>query len=382
MHDALVVSALRTPLGRRNGALAQIHPADLLAGLLATLVERTGILPEAIDDVIVGCVSQVGAQSFNLARTALLSAGLPESIPGVTIDRQCGSSQQAIHFAAQGIQAGAYDLAVAAGVEVMSMVPMLSSQTDGFEAGHGTPLGGLLWAARYGEAEISQFHGAELLAKRFGLTRSALEAFALRSHALASQAAESGAFAEEIVPQKTLQSDEGIRRSSTPESLAALPRLRAGGVLTAATASQISDGAAALLLASPAAVERFGLTPLARIHATSLAGSDPEVMLDAVIPATRKVLIRAGMGLGQIDLYEVNEAFASVPLAWLQALGADPGKLNVHGGAIALGHPLGASGARLATTLIHALHTHSKRWGLQTMCEAGGLANATVFEAL
>jgi acetyl-CoA C-acetyltransferase len=382
MQDALVVSALRTPLGRRNGSLAQVHPADLLAGLLSTLVTRTGVPPEAIDDVIVGCVSQVGAQSFNLARTALLSAGLPESVPAVTIDRQCGSSQQAIHFAAQGIQSGAYDLAIAAGVEVMSMVPMLSSQTDGFEAGHGVPLGGLLWSLRYPDVEISQFHGAELLAARFGLTRVALEAFALRSHVLAAKASDSGAFDDEIVPQKTLQSDEGIRRSSTLEALASLPTLSPTGVLTAATASQISDGAAALLLASRTTVDRLGLTPLARVHATALAGSDPEVMLDAIIPATRKLLDRAGMELADVDLYEVNEAFASVPLAWLSALQADPTKLNVNGGAIALGHPLGASGARLATTLMHALRTRHLRWGLQTMCEAGGLANATLFEVL
>ena len=380
--DAYVVSALRTPLGRRNGALSKVHPADLLGGLLATLVDRAAIPKDALDDVIVGCVSQVGAQSFNLARTALLSAGFPESVPGVTIDRQCGSSQQAVHFAAQGVMSGAYDLVVAAGVEVMSMVPMLSSQTDGFEAGHGAPLEGLLWQARYGGAEISQFHGAELLAARFHLTRTELDAFALRSHTLAAAAQDTHAFDQEIIPQPTLLSDEGIRRSSTPEALAALRILREGGVLTAATSSQVSDGAAALLLASESALERFHLKPIARVAATSLAGSDPVVMLDAVIPATQKLLGRAGMSLAQIDLYEVNEAFASVPLAWLQVLGADMERLNVHGGAIALGHPLGASGARLATTLIHALHTHSKRWGLQTMCEAGGLANATLFEAL
>jgi acetyl-CoA C-acetyltransferase len=382
MADAFIISALRTPLGRRGGALAAWHPADLLAHLLSVLLTRSGVPPADIDDVIVGCVSQVGAQSFNLARTALLSAGFPESVPGVTIDRQCGSSQQAIHFAAQGVQSGAYDLAIAAGVEVMSVVPMLSSWTDGVAADHGSPLGGQLWQARYGDVEISQFYGAELLAQRFSFDRSVLEAFALQSHTRAAAATDSGAFAAELVPLPTLSEDECLRRGSTLKRLAALPLLREGGKLTAATSSQVSDGAAALLLASAAACQRLHLQPIARVSATALAGSDPVVMLDAIIPATQKLLSRAHFNLSDIDLYEVNEAFASVPLAWLAATEADPSRLNVNGGAIALGHPLGASGARLATTLIHALRARRMRWGLQTMCEAGGLANATLFEAL
>lgn len=380
--DAFIISALRTPLGRRNGALSKVHPADLLGGLLATLVERASIPPEALDDVIVGCVNQVGAQSFNLARTALLSAGFPESVPGVTIDRQCGSSQQALHFAAQGIQSGAYDLVVAGGVELMSLVPMLSSWTDGAKSDHGSPLSGSSWLERYGDVEISQFSGAETLAARFNLSRATLDAFSLLSHTRAAAATASGAFNAEIVPQATLATDEGIRPNSTLASLSALPLLRPDGVLTAASASQISDGAAALLLASPTALQRFHLAPLARIVATTVAGSDPVVMLDAIIPATLKLLDRAKISLATIDLYEVNEAFASVPLAWLSALQADASKLNVNGGAIALGHPLGASGARLATTLIHALRERKLRFGLQTMCEAGGLANATLFEAI
>ena len=382
MPEAYVVAALRTPIGRRGGSLAHQHPADLLALVLSQLLAKAKLDPVHIDDVVTGCVSQVGAQSFNIARTALLSAGFPESVPGVTIDRQCGSSQQAVHFAAQGIQSGAYDLAIASGVEVMSKVPMLSSWTDGAASDHGTPIEGRGWRTRYGDAEVSQFHGAELLAARHGLTRPQLDAFALESHARAHAAQAQGAFAGELAVVPELDHDEGVRPNSSARKLASLPLLREGGVLTAATSSQISDGAAALLLASPKALADYALQPIARIAALALAGSDPIVMLDAVIPATQKLLTRAGMALPDIDLYEVNEAFASVPLAWLQATGARPQGLNVNGGAIALGHPLGASGARLATTLIHALRARGHRWGLQTMCEAGGLANATLYEAL
>jgi acetyl-CoA C-acetyltransferase len=301
-------------------------------------------------------------------------------VPGTTVDRQCGSSQQAVHFAAQGIQSGSYDIAIAAGVESMSMVPILSNWYDGAAAGHGEPLGGNLWAARYADVEISQFNGAELLAERFGLDRAELDAFALRSHENAAAAWDAGFFKDEVIPVDGLSVDEGFRRDSTPDRLAGLKLLREGGRLTAATSSQISDGAAAILLASEPALSRLGLKPLARVAAMTVVGSDPIVMLDGPIPATRKVLERARVDLDEVGLFEVNEAFASVPLAWSEATGAPLERTNVNGGAIALGHPLGATGARLMTTLVHEMGRRGVRYGLQAMCEGGGLANATLLE--
>ncbi len=380
MTEALIVGALRSPVGRRNGSLASWHPADLLAVVLEQLVKRAGVDPAAIDDVITGCVSQSGAQSFNIARTALLSAGFPETVPGTTVDRQCGSSQQAVHFAAQGVISGSYDLAIAAGVENMSMVPILSNWYDGLAAGHGDPLGGKRWHDRYGDVEISQFNGAELLAERFGLDRTALDEFALQSHERAAAAWDSGRFSSQVVPVNGFSTDEGFRRGSTLEKLASLAVLKEGGRLTAATSSQISDGAAAILIASPEAAARHGLTPIARISAMTVVGSDPVVMLDGPIPATRKLLERARLTVDDIDLFEVNEAFASVPLAWAEATGASMERTNVNGGAIALGHPLGATGARLMTTLVHEMVRRGAHYGLQTMCEGGGLANATLLE--
>ncbi len=380
MTEALIVGALRSPVGRRNGSLASWHPADLLAVVLQELVQRTGVDPAAIDDVITGCVSQSGAQSFNIARTALLSAGFPETVPGTTVDRQCGSSQQAVHFAAQGVISGSYELAIAAGVENMSMVPILSNWYDGLAAGHGDPLGGKRWRQRYGDVEISQFNGAELLAERFGLDRTALDEFALQSHQRAAAAWDSGRFSSQVVPVNGVSIDEGFRRDSTLEKLASLSVLKEGGRLTAATSSQISDGAAAILIASPQAAARHGLTPIARISAMTVVGSDPVVMLDGPIPATRKLLERAQLTVDDIDLFEVNEAFASVPLAWAEATGASMERTNVNGGAIALGHPLGATGARLMTTLVHEMVRRGAHYGLQTMCEGGGLANATLLE--
>jgi acetyl-CoA C-acetyltransferase len=380
MSDAYIVAAVRTPIGRRGGGLASCHPADLLATVLCEVVARAGVEPDAIDDVIVGCVSQTGAQSFNIARTALLSAGFPEAVPGTTVDRQCGSSQQAVHFAAQGVMAGSYDLVVAAGVEVMSLVPIFSSWQDGASAGHGEPLAGERWRERYGDTEISQFNGAELLAERYAIDRDAMEDFAERSHSLAREATDGGRFADEINPIGGLSVDEGFRRDVDRAKMRSLAPIRHDGRITPATSSQVSDGAAAVLIASSSAVARFGLRPLARVAGMTVAGSDPVVMLDAPIPATRRALSRAGLRLGDIDLVEVNEAFASVPLAWARALEAPLERVNVNGGAIALGHPIGASGARLMTTLVHEMRRRGARYGLQTMCEAGGLANATILE--
>jgi acetyl-CoA C-acetyltransferase len=380
MQDAFVIAALRTPVGRRGGGLAAWHPADLLGHLLEALLKDVDLDPGLVDDVIVGCVSQSGAQSFNIARTALLGAGFPESVPGTTVDRQCGSSQQAVHFAAQGVLSGAYDVAVAAGVEVMSTVPILANWTDGAAMGHGEPLVGKRWLSRYGEVEISQFNGAELLAQKFGLQRDALDEFALRSHQRAAAAWDDGRFAEEVVPVDGVVADEGFRRDTSHEKLAGLKTLRDGGRITAGTSSQISDGASALLIVSERMAQQQKLKPMVRICAMTVVGSDPVVMLDGPIPATRKVLGRAGLQLDDIGLFEINEAFASVPLAWAEATGAPLDATNVNGGAIALGHPLGATGGRLMTTLVHEMRRRKVRYGLQTMCEGGGLANATVLE--
>jgi acetyl-CoA C-acetyltransferase len=380
MSEAFIVGAVRTPVGRRKGTLSGVHPADLGAHVLRALLERTGVDPAAVDDVYFGCVSQIGAQSGNIARTAWLSAGLPQHVPGTTIDRQCGSSQQAVHFAAQAVGSGAADLVVAGGVEVMSLVPIASPMYLGEQAGLGSPFAGEAWRENFGEQEVSQFRGAELIAEKWGITREDMERFALGSHqrALASQAA--GDFDDEIVPAFGLTADEGPRADTTLEKMAGLKPLTEDGRLTAAVSSQISDGAAALLIASEEAVRRHGLTPLARVHSMAVVGSDPIHMLTGPIPATEKVLDRAGLTIDRIDLVEINEAFASVVLAWEKEIGAPHELVNAFGGAIALGHPLGATGARLMTTLVHQLRRTGGRYGLQTMCEGGGMANATVLE--
>ncbi|MFE3826846.1 acetyl-CoA C-acetyltransferase [Streptomyces sp. NPDC059092] len=382
MSEAFIVAAVRTPVGRRKGALSDVHPADLGAHVLRALLARGGVDPGEVDDVFLGCVSQIGAQSGNLARTAWLSAGLPQHVPGTTVDRQCGSSQQAVHFAAQAVGSGAADLVVAAGVEVMSLVPLASPAYVGEQAGLGTPFGGDGWREHFGYQEVSQFHGAELIAEKWAVSRKDMERFALTSHRRALAAQAHGVFDDEIVPSFGLTRDEGPRVDTTAEKMAGLKPLTAGGRLTAAVSSQISDGAAALLIASEEAVRRHGLTPLARVHAMAVVGSDPIRMLTGPIPATEKVLDRAGLSLDRIDLVEINEAFASVVLAWQKETGADPEKVNAFGGAIALGHPLGATGARLMTTLVHQLRRTGGRYGLQTMCEGGGMANATVLERL
>ena len=378
MAEAYIVGAVRTPIGTRKGALAAVHPADLGAHVLRELVARTGIDPAAVEDVIMGCVTQVGPQALDLARTAWLSAGLPESTPGVTIDRQCGSSQQAVHFAAQGVMSGTQDLVVAAGVENMGMVPMGANAQ--FAVDNGLPIYGQGWTERYGTQEISQFRGAQLMCEKWGYTREQLERFALESHRRAAAAIEAGRFDAEIAPLAGVSQDEGVRPDTSLEKMAGLQPLREGWALTAAVASQISVGASALLIASERAVAEHGLTPLARIVQLALAGDDPVYMLTAPIPATRIALEKAGLGIDDIDVTEINEAFAPVPMAWIDELGADPAKVNPNGGAIALGHPLGATGAVLMTKLVHELRRTGGRYGLQTMCEGGGQANVTIIE--
>ncbi|WP_333751223.1 MULTISPECIES: thiolase family protein [unclassified Streptomyces] len=389
MRDAVVVEAVRTPMGkgRPNGALAHVHPVELLAHTLRTLVERSGVDPALIDDVIGGTVDQVGEQAMNTTRYALLSAGFPESVPATTVDRQCGSSQQAVHFAAQGVVAGAYDLVVACGVESMSRVPMWSNVPPGAD-----PFGPGV-AARYPEGLVPQGISAELIAAKWSLTRERMDAFAVSSHHKAAAAWDTGRFDAEIAPLDGVSRDECVRPDSSVEVLAGLrpayhdpafaerfPQIEWN--VTAGNASPVNDGASAVLITSSETAARLGLRPLARLHSFAVTGSDPLLMLTGVVPATEKVLRRASLSLGDIDLFEVNEAFASVVLAWQQETGADLGKVNVHGGAIALGHPLGASGTRLTTTLVHALHERGGRYGLQTMCEAGGLANAMILEAV
>jgi acetyl-CoA C-acetyltransferase len=377
--EAYIVGAVRTPVGTKKGALAAVHPADLGAHVLKELVERTGVDPEAVDDVIMGCVMQVGPQSLDIARTAWLSAGLPERVPGVTIDRQCGSSQQAIHFAAQGVLSGTQDLVVASGVENMGMVPIGSSVVMGLEKGMPFPYGEG-WNERYGDQEISQFRGAQLMCEKWGFKRGDLEEFALESHRRAVNAIESGHFDREIAPIAGVTKDEGARPDTSLEKMAGLQPLREGWELTAAIASQISIGAGALLIASEEAVERHGLTPRARIRTLVVEGSDPVYMLTGPIPATEKALRRGGLTIDDIDVFEVNEAFAPVPLAWAKDTGASLEKTNPNGGAIALGHPLGATGSILMTKLLHELERTGGRYGLQTMCEGGGQANATIIE--
>ena len=379
MAEAFIAGAVRTAIGKRNGSLAGGHPVDLGAHALRGLVDRTGIDPAAVDDVIMGCVSQIGPQTFDIARNAWLSAGLPESVPGVSIDRQCGSSQQAVHFAAQAVMSGTQDLVVAAGVESMSIVTMGSTVTLPVQAGMPAPWG-LGWRERYGDQEISQFRGAQLICEQWGIKRLQLEEFAFESHQRAVRAIDEGWFEREIVPLDGFGRDEGPRRDTSLEKMAGLAPLRPDWEITAAVSSQISDGAGALLIASEAAIERYGLTPMARIHALAVVGSDPVLMLTGPIEATRKVLARAGMTIGDIDVFEVNEAFAPVVLAWSEDTGASLERTNPNGGAIALGHPLGATGAILMTKLVHELERTSGRFGLQTMCEGGGQANATIIE--
>ena len=379
MRDAVIVDAVRTPTGKRNGGLSGVHSADLSAHVLRALVERTGVDPAVVDDVVWGCVSQIGEQTFDIARTAVLSAGWPESVPGTTVDRQCGSSQQAVHFAAAGVISGQYDVAVAGGVEVMSRTPMGSTFTA-------SPLGAD-YAARYGADFPNQGEGAEQIADTYGLSRTQLDEYALRSHERAAAARDEGRFDAQLAPVTTadgvVSADEGIRTGSTLEGLAGLkPAFRPDGRITAANSSQISDGAAALLVMTSEKAEALGLTPIVRIHTAVLAAVAPMPMLHAPMPATRKAFERSGLSASDIGAYEVNEAFASVPLAWLADIGADDKTVNPNGGAIALGHPLGGSGARLMTTLVHHMKDNGIRYGLQTMCEGGGQANATILELL
>jgi acetyl-CoA C-acetyltransferase len=376
--EAFIVGAVRTPVGTRKGALAGVHPADLGAHVLKELMTRTGVDPAAVEDVIMGCVSQLGPQAGDIARTAWLSAGLPQTVPGVTIDRQCGSSQQALHFAAQGVMSGTQDLVVAAGVEQMAMVPMTSNAMVVKELGASTKGDG--WNARYGDQEISQFRGAQLIVEKWGFSREDLERFSLESHRRAVTAIDEGRFTDQIAPLAHLDTDEGARRDTTLEKLAGLEALREGWAITAGVASQISVGAAALLVASEDAIRRHDLTPLARVHTLAVVGDDPVYMLTGPIPATQAALKRSGLGIDDIDTFEINEAFAPVVLAWAQDTGADLAKTNPNGGAIALGHPLGATGAILATKMIHELHRTGGRFGLQSMCEGGGQANATILE--
>ncbi|WP_030923953.1 acetyl-CoA C-acetyltransferase [Streptosporangium amethystogenes] len=381
MAEAYIVGAVRTPVGKKKGGLSTVHPTDLAAHTLGALIERTGVDPSAVEDVIMGCVMQFGPQSMDIARNAWLSAGLPESVAGVTIDRQCGSSQQSIHFAAQGVLSGTQDLVVAAGVESMSIVPMGSSISAALEKGMPFPFGEK-WVERYGKQEISQFRGAELMCEKWNLKREQLEQFAYESHQRAAKAVANGYFKDQIAPLNGVEDDEGPRPDTTLEKMASLKTLRDGGQITAATSSQISDGSGAILIASEQAVRDHNLTPRARVVTLALTGDDPVYMLTAPIPATQKALKRAGLSIEDIDVTEINEAFAPVPLAWINDLGADPAKVNPNGGAIALGHPLGGTGAILMTKLLHELERTGGRYGLQTMCEGGGQANVTIIERL
>jgi acetyl-CoA acyltransferase len=384
MRDAVIVAAVRTPVGKRNGGLSGVNPTDLSAHVLNALAERAGLDdPAEVDDVIWGCVSQVGEQTMDIARNAVLAAGWPQSVPGVTVDRQCGSSQQSVHFAAAGLISGQYDLVVAGGVESMSRVPLGSS----LGSAEANPAGAALQTV-FGGVPANQGVGAEMIADRWGQTRAQLDEYALSSHAKAAAAIDEGRFAAQITPVKlddgtVIGTDEGVRRGGTVEGLAKLrPAFRPDGVIHAGNSSQISDGAAALLMTTSDRARELGLTPVARIHTAVLAADDPVIMLTAPIAATKKALRKSGLSLADIGAFEVNEAFAPVPLAWLADIGADPARLNPNGGAIALGHPLGGSGARLMTTLVHHMRDNGIRYGLQTMCEGGGQANATILELL
>ena len=389
--QAYIVAAGRTAGARRNGKLSGWHPADLAGQVLDALVARTGIDPAAIEDVVMGCVGQAGEQSMHIGRNAVLASSLPQSVPAVTIDRQCGSSQQAIHFAAQSIIAGSQDVVIAAGVESMSRVPMGSPMTLAAAAGVGVGPWSSRIRGRFGVPEFSQFIGAEMIADKHGFSREDLDRYAVESHRRGAAAAQANAFAGEIIPIEVTDADgnvslhsvdEGVRADATLESIGSVRLLQEGGKISAANASQICDGAAGVMVVSEAALKLHGLTPLARIHALTVTAGDPIIMLEEPLPATDRALKRAGLNIRDIDLYEVNEAFAPVPLAWLKHVGADPERMNVNGGAIALGHPLGASGAKLMATLIHALRARGMRYGLQTMCEGGGIANVTIIEAL
>ncbi|MBK8018366.1 MAG: acetyl-CoA C-acetyltransferase [Betaproteobacteria bacterium] len=391
MSEAYIVDAIRTAGGRRGGRLAGWHPVDLAAQVLDALVARSHVDPALVDDVFMGCVMQVGEQAVNVARNAVLASRLPLTVPGTTIDRQCGSSQQALHFAAQAVMAGVNDVVIAAGVESMTRVPMFSASILAQKAGMGFYQDCSL-RSRYPE-DFSQFTGAEMMAKQHGFTKDALDEFALNSHRKATAAIKAGAFESEIVPVEVRPAnepgtgemhtvDEGVRQDASLTGIQSVKLLREGGVITAANASQICDGASGLLVVNERGLKALGAKPLARIHHMSVLGYDPVVMLDVPLAATRRALQRSGMKIDDIDLYEVNEAFAPVPMAWLKTVGGDPAKLNVNGGAIALGHPLGATGAKLMATLVHSLHRHGKRFGLQTMCEGGGMANVTIVERL
>jgi acetyl-CoA C-acetyltransferase len=392
MSEAYIVAASRTAGGRRGGRLSGWHPVDLAAHVLNDLIDRTQADPALIEDVIMGCVSQVGEQSNNVARNAVLASRLPESVPGTSIDRQCGSSQQALQFAAQAVMSGTMDVVIAAGVESMTRVPMSSPSTLGKNAGLGHYQSPQI-NQRYNDVKFSQFMGAEMMARQYGLDKLALDQYALASHQRAWAATQAGAFDAEIVPIAVRAADgqltdemhtvdQGIRADATLESIQSVKLLQEGGVITAANASQICDGASGVMVVNERGLKTLGVAPLARIHHMTLLGHDPIIMLEAPLPATEKALKKSGLKIEDIDLYEVNEAFAPVPLAWTKALGADADRLNVNGGAIALGHPLGASGTKLMATLVHALIRRNKRLGLQTMCEGGGMANVTIIERL
>ncbi|SDX73909.1 acetyl-CoA C-acetyltransferase [Saccharopolyspora shandongensis] len=383
MTEAYIVDAVRTPVGRRGGALAGMHSADLGAHAIRALVDRTGVDPGAVDDVIFGCCDTIGSQAGDLARTAWLVAGLPDHVPGVTVDRQCGSSQQAVHFAAQGVLSGTADLIVAGGVQNMSAIPISAAMLVGQQYGFSTPFAESPgWLKRYGDQEVSQFRSAEMIAEHWNISRADMEAYAYESHQRAIAAIDGGRFAAEIAPVDGFDTDEGPRRDTSLEKMAGLQPVAGGERITAAVASQISDASAAVLIASPRAVEEHGLTPRARIHHISVRGADPVWMLTGPIPATRHALERTGMTIDDFDLFEVNEAFASVVLAWAKETGADLARTNVNGGGIALGHPIGATGARLMTTMLHELERRGGRFALQTMCEGGGQANVTIIERL
>ena len=387
MPEAYIVATARTAGGKRGGKLKDWHPTDLAAQVIDALVERVGADPAQIEDVILGCVQQVGEQGLNVARNAVLSSKLPESVPGTSLDRQCGSSQQALHFAAQAVMSGTMDIVIAGGVECMTRVPMgLSSQLpekNGFGSAKSPAQ-----EIRYPGVQFSQFIGAEMMAERYGLSKDELDHYALESHRRAAAATQAGAFNNEIIPVwvngngETHHVDEGIRFDATLEGIAGVKLLKEGGRITAATASQICDGASGVVVVNERGLKSLGVAPMARIHHMSVLGGDPVIMLEAPLPATRRALEKAGMSIDDIDLFEINEAFASVPLAWLKTTGADPARMNVNGGAIALGHPLGSSGTKLMTTLVNALQARGKRYGLQTMCEGGGMANVTIVERL
>ncbi|MFJ4967385.1 acetyl-CoA C-acetyltransferase [Streptomyces sp. NPDC088755] len=385
MAEAYIVEAVRTPVGRRKGGLGAVHPADLGAHVLKELIARSGVDPAPVEDVVLGCLDTIGPQAGDIARTSWLAAGLPEEVPGVTVDRQCGSSQQALHFAAQGVLSGTQDLVVAGGVQNMTQIPIAFASRQAAEPlglTEGPYAGSEGWRTRYGDAPVNQFHGAQLIAEKWNISRRDMEEFALTSHRRAVRAIDEGRFTRETVAYGDVTADEGPRRDTTLEKMAALSPVLPGGTITAACSSQVSDGAAALLIASERAVAEHGLTPRARVHHLSARGEDPIRMLSAPIPATAYALKKTGLTIDAIDLVEINEAFAPVVLAWLRETGADPERVNVNGGAIALGHPLGATGARLMTTLLHELERTGGRYGLQTMCEGGGQANVTIVERL